>query len=294
MISFVGFSYRSSGIIRGKQLSHVIPRSDFIDVDSLSIPKNKVVIFVRKYEERFAKACKNNGLIVGYDVADNAVTDFLYGRTDNEDMSRYTSEFCDFYIVNNDVCKQQLSKATDKKIYVIPHHSCNFSKKRNLLRSPTTLGYVGLPDYSLNEELLKLVCEKTGMKFLTSNPENHKDLESSFSDIDIGIVFFDKNSIKQGIYDRTLKYKPNTKLTNFQSFGIPTICLPYESYKQFGGNNCIFVENIDQLIEKINSLRLDFELYNSMSENSYRHAEDYHISKVKDLYLQIEREFCGK
>lgn len=294
MISFVGFSYRSSGIIRGKQLSSVIPGSDFVDVDALSIPRNKTVIFVRKYDERYAKACKNNGLIVGYDVADNAVTDFLYGRTDNEDMSRYTSKFCDFYIVNNDACKKQLSEVTDKKIYVIPHHNCNFSKKINPVNIPTRLGYVGLPDYSLKENSIKTLCEKTGMQFVASNPEKHEDLEKCFSSIDIGIVFFEKNEVKQGIYDRTLKYKPNTKLTNFQSFGIPTICLPYESYRQFGGNHCIFVETFEQLVDQINSLRLDLELYNSLSANSYKHAENYHILRVKDSYLQIERDFCGK
>jgi hypothetical protein len=31
-----------------------------------------------------------------------------------------------------------------------------------------------------------------------------------------------------------LKYKPNTKLTNFQSFGIPVISVSYESFVEFG------------------------------------------------------------
>lgn len=291
MISFIGFSYRSSGIIRGKQLSSVIRGSDFVDVDAPTIPKNKMAIFVRKYDERFAKACKNNGMIVGFDVADNPVTDYLYGRTDNEDMSRYTSKFCDFYIVNNDVCKKKLSEVTDKKIFVIPHHSCNFSKSKIEIKEPKTMGYVGLPDYSLNDDAIKDLCKKTGLKFIASNPQKHEDLESSFLNIDIGIVFFDKNVVKQGIYERTLRYKPNTKLTNFQSFGIPTVCLPYESYKQFGNDKCFFTENFDDLVEKVNSLKLNSDLYKSLSEESIIASENYHILKLKETYLQIKREF---
>jgi hypothetical protein len=292
MITFAGFTYRSSGIIRGKQVSKFIEGSDFVDIDSPKHPKNNIVIHVRKFNEDYARFCKSKNLTVGFEVADNPVTDYLYGRVQQDDFSRYVSKYCDFYIVNNDVCKQELSKFTDKKIYVIPHHNCNFAKKINQLKNkPKRLGYIGVPEYTLNEKSLESFCKKANLVFTSKNPEKHEELEEAFNQIDIGIVFFEKDSIKSGVYERTIKYKPNTKLTNFQSFGIPTICLPYESYKQFGENQCIFVENAEELQDKIIEISSNEDLYFSLSKTSINVGEKHHISKVIEYYLQISRDF---
>lgn len=291
MITFVGFSNRSSGIIRGKQISSAISGSDFVDVDFPSEPKNKITIHVRKFNETFAKYCKTKNFKVGFDVADNPVTDYLYGRVDVDDFSRYTNQYCDFYIVNNDLMKDELSKITDKKIYVIPHHNCNFNKKINNFSIPKKIGYIGVPEYTVNEKQIQDFCEKNGLIFINKNPQNHAELESVFNEIDIGIVFFEKESIKAGVYERTLKYKPNTKLTNFQSFGIPTVCLPYESYKQFGNDQCLFVENFEDLKTNILSLINDSQMFYSMSKNSIKVAEKYHISKIVDYYHKIVEDF---
>jgi hypothetical protein len=292
MITFAGFTYRSSGIIRGKQVSQFIEGSDFVDIDSPKHSKNNIVIHVRKFNEDYARFCKSKNLTVGFEVADNPVTDYLYGRVQQDDFSRYVSKYCDFYIVNNDVCKQELSKFTDKKIYVIPHHNCNFAKKINQLKNkPKRLGYIGVPEYTLNEKSLESFCKKANLVFTSKNPEKHEELEEAFNQIDIGIVFFEKDSIKSGVYERTIKYKPNTKLTNFQSFGIPTICLPYESYKQFGENQCIFVENAEELQDKIIEISSNEDLYFSLSKTSINVGEKHHISKVIEYYLQISRDF---
>jgi hypothetical protein len=293
MITFAGFSKRSSGIIRGQQLSNVIEGSDFTDIDFPSNPKNKVVIQVRKFNEDFARYCKSKNLKVGFDVADNPVTDYLYGHVTFDDFSRYVKKNADFYIVNNDIMKAELSKVTDKKIYVIPHHNCNFNKKVKETNSPKRLGYVGLPDYTINEKIIYDFCKKNDLIFKNRNPQTHKELEPAFEEIDIGIIFFQKESIKSGMYEKTLKFKPNTKLTNFQSFGIPTVCLPYESYKQFGNNQCIFVESFDEMKDNVINLVKDQDLFQTLSKNSIKVAENYHISKVVGYYQQIVEDFRG-
>jgi len=293
MITFIGFSNRSSGIIRGKQISNFIPGSDFIDVDFPTKPKNKITIHVRKFNEKLAKDCKEKNIKVGFDVADNPVTDYLYGRVDKDDFSRYTNQHCDFYIVNNDLMKENLSKVTDKKIYVIPHHSCNFDKKHKKIPIfPKKIGYIGLPDYTINEKHIINFCNKNSLFFINKNPQTHNELIPAFEEIDIGIIFFEKESIKPGVYERTLNYKPNTKLTNFQSFGIPTICLPYESYKQFGNNNCIYAENINELEGNILDLINDTNKFKSLSEKSIETGEKYHISNIIDYYKIIIGDFC--
>lgn len=292
MITFAGFTHRSSGIIRGKQVSQFVDGSDFIDIDAPSHPKNNVVIHVRKFNESFAKFCKSKNLTVGFDVADNPVTDYLYGRVNQDDFKRYVNEYCDFYIVNNDFCRHELSKFTNKKIYVIPHHNCNFAKKINNLKEggPKRLGYIGMPEYTVNEKSMESFCKKANLVFTTKNPQKHEELEDAFNQIDIGIVFFEKESIKSGVYERTIKYKPNTKLTNFQSFGIPTICLPYESYKQFGENQCIFVEDSEELENKIIEISSNEDLYFSLSKASVNVGEKYHISKIVEHYLRIKKD----
>jgi hypothetical protein len=104
------------------------------------------------------------------------------------------------------------------------------------------------------------------------------------------IKWTSKESIKSGVYERTIKYKPNTKLTNFQSFGIPTICLPYESYKQFGENQCIFVEDSEELENKIIEISSNEDLYFSLSKESVNVGEKYHISKIVEHYLRIKKD----
>lgn len=287
MITFVGFSKRSSGIIRGKQISNVIKGSDFVDVDFPTIPKNPITIHVRKFNEQYAKYCKSKNIKVGFDVADNPVTDYLYGRIDRDDLSTYVNPLCDFYIVNNDVVKQQLSLHTDKNIYVIPHHNCNFLKKTKKKNKLTKVGYVGVPEYSIKEDYISDFCRKQGIEFINKNPQTHEELQPVFEEIDIGIVFFEKTSIKEGIYERVIKYKPNVKLTNFQSFGIPTICLPYESYKQFGENQCIFIESFEELKHSIINLVKDDSLYDLLSNQSIAVGEKYHISKIAKYYEKI-------
>lgn len=273
-------------------MSTVIPNSEFLNIDNPTNPKNKITIQIRKFDASFAEYCKSKGLTVGFEVSDNMVTDYLYGRVNQDDFARYTNKFCDFYIVNNDITKEGLSKVTDKKIYVIPHHNCNFSKTKNVTsKKPKTIGYIGVPDYTIKPNIIQDICIKNNLNFFIENPLDYKNLQLCFQKIDIGIVFFEKDSIKDGIYERTLKYKPNTKLTNFQSYGIPTICLPYESYKQFGENKCIFVETLNELNFQIENLCNNQDLYQNLSLESIKVGEKYHISNVKENYLQIVKDF---
>lgn len=288
MITFIGMSERSSGIIRGKQISKSIENSNFFDISSYNIDfTNQIAIFVRAIDENYAKFLKSKNKILGYDLLDKPATDFLYKKTDGS-LKHYVKDFFDFYIVNNTFTKVELQKFTNKKIYVIPHHNCNFDKKVKEKKRPINLGYIGVPENTISQDYLNDFCKKNNLQFITKNPQTHEDLEDEILKIDVGIVFF-KNNL---IYEKNLKFKPNIKLTNFQSFGIPTICLPYESYKQFGGNQCIFVETIEELQENIINLVKDEDLFQTMSKNSIKVAENYHISKVIEYYQQIAKDFC--
>lgn len=292
MITFCGFSYRSSGIIRGMQLSQRLPDADFQDIDRLGHqrPKNDVVLHVRKFDSTHAEYCKSKGLKVGFDVADNPVTDYLYGRVKQDDFSRYVHPAIDFYIVNNDIVKGKISQYTDKKVYVIPHHNCNFKKIHNEKRKPKKLGYIGLPEQSINSDKMNSFCRKLDITFSIEDVTEHASLDSAFSKIDIGLVFFEKDSSKKDLQEKILNYKPGTKLSNFQSYGIPTVCLPYESFKQFGENQCRYINFMNELEFEVEKLVRDEEWYNDLSQNSIPIGEKFHIDNVVQYYKKISED----
>ena len=288
MITFCGFSNRSSGQIRGKQVSTKIEGADFLDIDRLDyrVPHNKTVIHVRKFRSDHAEFVKKMGGRVGFDVSDNPVTDFLYGRVKEDDFSRYVHKSIDFYIVNNDVTVKELSKHTDRPIYVIPHHNCNFKKVHKKLRKPKNLGYIGLPEQSISEGKLDNICKKFNLNFINRDIKEFSKFDDVFSEIDIGLVYFDLIEEKKELQEKILKYKPVTKLCNFQSYGIPTVCLPYESFKQFGEGKNLFVKTIEEVEGQIDRLMSD-DFYESLSRDSVVVGEKFHIENVVDYYKRI-------
>lgn len=296
MITFCGFSYRSSGIIRGMQLSQRLQNSEFLDIDRLSFkrPKNEVVLHVRKFDAAHAQYCKSLGLKVGFDVADNPVTDFLYGRVKQDDFSRYVNPSIDFYIVNNDLVKEKMEACTDKKVYVVPHHNCNFDKVRNPQRKPKTIGYIGLPEQSIDVEKLQSTCSKLNLSFFNRDIIEHSKLSEAFSQIDIGMVFFEKEESKKELQEKILNYKPGTKLSNFQSYGIPTVCLPYQSFKQFGEGKCRYIETIESLEYELENLVKNEDAYHTLSTESAMVGEKFHIDHVLQYYKKISEDMTNE
>lgn len=292
MITFCGYSNRSSGIIRGRQLSQYLDGSDFIDVDRLDWkkPKNDIILYVRKFDENHIKHCKKLGLKVGFEVSDNPVADYITGRVKKDDFSRYTHPLIDFYVVNNDVVKNEMLKHTSKSVYVIPHHNCNFKRIIREPREPKNLGYIGLPEQSIAVEAMLGLCQKFNLNFIKKDVVDFKKLDDAFSEIDIGIVFFEKNESKKELQEKILKYKPNTKLSNFQSYGIPTVCIPYESFKQFGEQKCIFVEDMNQVDQAVENLISDRKLYDTLSNEGVKVSEKLHIENVIEYYRTIKED----
>ena len=292
MITFCGYSYRSSGHVRGMQLASHLEGSDFLDVDRLNErdTKNNVIVYVRKFDHHHAQLSKKRGHIVGYDVLDNPVTDFIRGRTKEDNFASYVSDSIDFYIVNNDVMLLEMKKHTDKPVYVIPHHNCNFGRKHKKNRKPQTIGYIGLPEQSIAEDGLKKICEKFNLQFINRDVTEHSKLDAAFSEIDIGLVYFDLIEEKKELQEKILKYKPGTKLSNFQSYGIPTICLPYESFKQFGYDKYLSATSLEEVefyIEKLMSR----QFYEELSVESVQAGEKLHIENVVDYYRAIVKDF---
>jgi hypothetical protein len=287
---FIGMSERTSGIIRGHQVSLSLKNSKFIDATQLheiQKIKNEIVVFVRSVNDDLVKHLKRNGCIIGYDLLDRISADkFFYNK--NVDYSRYNQHNIDFYIVNNSLTKNELSSYTEKNIYVIPHHHVNFGKHKNNINKIKTVGYVGLPEQLDCYDDLKSFCNSNNLNFITTHPNTPQECIDVHKKIDLGVIFLEKNDVREV----TKKYKPNAKLTNFQSFGIPVISVSYESYREFGNGHWVEINDYQELEKNISLMINDESITNDLSEKSYQHAVDnFHITNISKLYQNIINEF---
>ncbi len=292
MICFVGHSNRSSGIIRGQQVAERMPGATFVDADSGAVNKvrDRTCLIVRQPDMHIAKILKSNGCIVGYDLLDRPVSDYHdatnRGTTDGDiDWKRYDNLLLDFYVVNNALAKSKLANVVDKPIHVIPHHTVNFeSYKNKQLEHPLRVAYVGIPNQFSRQEEIRKVCESNGAKLISVNPKLREECNEIMKHVDVGVIFVEQ--FEKIPY--TLTYKPNTKLSNFQSFGIPTIAVPYASFSEFGGNGWEKVSSFEEFATSLDALLKNPDRRHELSELGHQHARKFHIDNVvRDYYKTL-------
>jgi hypothetical protein len=86
-----------------------------------------------------------------------------------------------------------------------------------------------------------------------------------------------------------LKYKPNTKLTNFQSFGIPVISVSYESFVEFGFSSWNVVTTYEELEDKISCFIHDDKYIKRIAKESYEGSVNvFDIFAISKLYQEIK------
>lgn len=284
---------RTSGLIRGIQVSENIPGSSFIDsrnTSRLNSLSNETVIFIRSIDLSLARHLKDRGCQIGFDLLDRPVADHHAAQKDNRDGNiswrSYDHANIDFFIVNNFLYKDHLAKQVLKPIYVIPHHHVNNGNTfRNDPNRIKTVGYIGLADQLLGVDKLKDACSKLGLSFFMSHPNTQAECIRDLQKIDLGVIFIDG----EGYRDSVLKYKPNTKLTNFQSFGIPTIASAYQSFVEFGGENSWISSNsVDTTVSLLEALVLNSKERKEISDLAKLNSEKFEIQNlVKNYYSQL-------
>jgi len=292
-ITFVGMNSRSSGKVRGLQLAEIEKNFNFFDTDSgRFFGKNffqEKVIFLRRFKPNLAKELKNKGLKIGYDVIDRPVAELhdLQKRNpeaDSIDWKVICHDLIDFYIVTNTLAKQSLSLVTNKKIYVIPHHTVSNELIQKDTSNISTIGYLGTKDQLYKREIITDVCFQNKLNFYENHPADQKKCIEDLKKIDIGVVYLEKNKRT----DYVLKFKPNQKLSNFQCFGIPSVVVPYESYVEFGGKDSFLIANNEkELADQLNKLISDVDLRKRIQKNGYEAAKNLLVNKVIKSYSLI-------
>lgn len=294
MTAFVGMSERTSGIIRGQQLANRVPGWKFVDSrdgEALKQLRDEVVFFIRNVDVPTAKLLRSNGCKVGYDLLDRPVADhhaaWKQGIQGDLDWSRYDHPCIDFFLVNNTASLTQLQKVTDKRVHVVPHHTVNFSRHLNESKPKVeTVGYLGTSDQMLLQDETQAMCEKHGARFVCFHPNTQVECDAALRSIDVGVIYVEPTEHR----DFVLQHKPNTKLSNFQSYGIPTVASRYASFIEFGGqanHAWQLEEDADGFLNKLEMLLMSRNLREWTSQAAYVVGCELHIDNVLNYYSDV-------
>lgn len=296
MITFVAFHDRASGKVRGIQIANGIKDAQFVDLNSSpSLVKNKFVILTRNYRTEFVKQLKSRGHIVGYDINDMPVGDvvarnekYIFG---GETIKKYCHDECDFFIVNTDIVKSEVELVTSKPCFVIPHHSCNFDNDVISINDKIKrIGYLGLSEQLTKQTTITQFLHTLGIEFVSVHPTSREECHNILKTLDAGIIYTDADYFPNApdAIKVSRAFKPNNKLANFQSYGIPTISVKYTSYEQFGGNDAwISIETLDELLQNIKTLTIDDEFRKKLSINAMNNGKNYHVNIITKQYVDM-------
>ena len=176
-----------------------------------------------------------------------------------------------------DVLKNELKN----EIVLIPQQHINWDREKRVGDGITTAGYIGgSSPYAFKhyEEIGKEI-NKLGLEFKACfDFKTKQDSINFYKSIDIMVI---------GAWDLgdPGPFKIPTKIINAASFGVPTVAYPIQSYGEIE-NYYLKVNNMEEMLTQVKELQKR-DLYNEMSAKIIGKAEEYHISRIADLYNQL-------
>ena len=166
----------------------------------------------------------------------------------------------------------------------IPHHHCNFDELRIPERNPPTLGFISTPDtWKQNQTLVT----GTGLPVVSNvsrkGERGFERLVDAYLSVDIGFSF-------RADPDK-LRFNCANKLTNFMSFGIPSVLTPESGYLEYGkhGETVLYAHTRADFVDLIRWLAEDEEMRRRMGQAAYEAAKPFHISRIADRYRDFLR-----
>jgi hypothetical protein len=168
-----------------------------------------------------------------------------------------------------------------EKVVVIPQHHCNIENFRKEKKEIVTVGVIGSEDtFSQPLGWFSGEMEKIGLRFITSfSWKSREEVVDFYKRIDIQVAWNKERNRQKSIRD-------SLRIKNAASFGIPTVAYPEINYEEFEGNY-IKVKTIEGLIEEVRKLK-DKTYYDKWSERVFEKAQEFHISKIAEMYRRLE------
>ena len=160
------------------------------------------------------------------------------------------------------------------KIVLIPQQHCNTERIKRDRAAVINVGFIGSPgSFMFPVEKIRAMLDWKGFNFIYRTIySKRQDVVEFYKEIDIQISW------------RTIQYpfKNPLRIVNAASFGIPTVSYPELCYEEMDGYY-IKVDTIERLVKEVVRLRDGWDAQRLIDK-----AEEYHISKIAELYKKLE------
>lgn len=258
-----GHLLRGTSMIRGDQISEYMgaklnPQSGFED---------DVCIYVKpNTKELYAGDIK---------LAKNAYIDII----DGHNLEMYLDKNPHIPTI---ACSQydygHLKEILKNPIILIPQHTCNIERIRRTRTEVVNVGIVGSRQTveMIPPELIERLREM-GLNFVSFK---------SFKTREHVVEFYKTMDLQVIWRPNRVRLSNPLKILNAASFGIPTVCLREKAYDEVK-DICIGVGHLDGLIESVAQLVKNPELYAEYARKCIEKSEEYHISKIAELYRNL-------
>jgi hypothetical protein len=212
-------------------------------------------------------------------ISDGSYVDFLDGEFRD---TRLATRPKIKVIAASECSYEYMKEKLPNEIFFIPSHHINFEKVRRNRKGLTVGGYLGVPSNYAFERYGKIKEElsKIGIDFIISYYfKTRQDALDLYNQIDVFVHGdWENPSINH-------PYRIPTKIINAASFGIPSIAAPIMGNKEVEGYY-LHASSIEEMLSQIERLR-DETFYNDFCNKIIEMSDNYHISKVAELYREL-------
>ena len=258
-----GHLMRVSSMIRGDQIADAIgakfnPEKDY---------KGDVCIYVkpmvRKGEDFTFEGKKNYiDIVDGHNLGELAKLHTEVGVITCSEADTKTMKSC-----------------IPNEVILIPQHHCNYNRLHRTRTEIKTVGVIGTAEaFPMLPKGLKEELAKRGVELLEySRFFSRQDIIDFYMKIDVQIVWRP--------YHKTLSNP--LKLVNASSFGIPTIALDEDAFREMDG--CYLpTSNLHDFLGHLDDLMCVSGMYDDFKERCLARSERYHIDSISKLYKQLD------
>ena len=248
-----------------------------------------IVVFVKACNVQLLKKAYNQNIKTVW-YADESLMSEYETMLNNKHYLHSIISTCEPY---TDKCKSL--GFVSQKFQTVYHHHCNFLNETPDFNSEVkNVGFIGMDDQLHRKEDFRTFLNTYNCKLITNQSAAafKIDLFSTLRTLDLGLIFLDKDK-DEGLagFEKTwgdrMKYRSNTKISNFIAFGIPSVVVPYNSYVELLKDKagcCFFVNNFDEACSSLKTLIENQYVRKGMRDTCLQYRNELHLnSTVKDF-----------
>ena len=251
-----------------------------------------IIVFVKACCISYLKKAHSKGIKTVWYADESLMTESELMLKNKKYIDSIVST-CDAY---TELCREL--GFSSQYIEAVYHHHCNFSNEIvTFNKKVKNVGFVGMNDQLHRKDEFRsflknhdcnLIASQAGAAFKT-------DLFKVLRKTDLGIIFMEKDrtegigGIEKTWGDR-MKYRSNTKIVNFISFGIPCVTVPYNSYTEVLKDKsmcCLTVNSFKDACDNLELLIKNVQLRKTIRANCLHHRDDFHLTNTVKGFVNL-------